>query len=107
MKNDPPSPSKSALPLSAIRKIASLSKLECNEEELNQFQKELSGIISHLQRLNKINTKNIDPLCHPLDVSNRLDCDETKNSLSIETIIKNAPKSERNFIEIPNIRETS
>ena len=104
MKNNPSS-SESGLSLEAIRKIASLSKLECNEEELHQFQNELSVIINHLQRLNKLNVENTEPLCHPLDVSNRVEFDEIKTSLSTEKIIKNAPKSEGNFIQIPNIRE--
>ena len=55
-----------------VRRVALLSRLELSDEEVAQFSTQLSDIVEYIEKLNELNTDNVQPLAHCLPVHNVL-----------------------------------
>ncbi len=88
-----------------VKKIASLSRLEFNEEELEKFTTDLSNIVDFANTLSEINVDGVKPTAHILDIKNVFRKDEIKESYDREEILKNAPDSEAGCVSVPKTVE--
>jgi aspartyl-tRNA(Asn)/glutamyl-tRNA(Gln) amidotransferase subunit C len=86
-----------------VIKIAILSKLEFNDDEIENFRSDLSEILNYMNELNELNTEGISPLFNVLDLDDVTRKDEVTDSLKQEEILKNAPDKDENFIIVPKI----
>lgn len=59
-----------------VKKIAHLARLSMQEDDLALFTPQLSGILEFVDQMNQASTNDIEPLAHPLDLSQRLRPDE-------------------------------
>ena len=59
-----------------VKKIATLSRIKIQEKEVEKFSKELSKIITWVEKLNEVETKNITPIANPSDIKIPLRKDE-------------------------------
>jgi aspartyl-tRNA(Asn)/glutamyl-tRNA(Gln) amidotransferase subunit C len=55
-----------------VRKIAHLAHLNLSENDIAVYTPQLSSILHFIEELNKADTANVEPLAHPLDISQRL-----------------------------------
>ena len=51
-----------------VKKIATLSRIKIEENEVERFSNELSKIISWVEKLNEVDTKDIIPITNPSDI---------------------------------------
>ena len=86
-----------------VIKIAVLSKLEFNDDEIESFRNDLSGILNHMEELNELDTTGVSPLFNVLDLHDVVREDKVKESLSLEDVLKNSPDKDENFIIVPKI----
>lgn len=86
-----------------VKHVAHLARLNFNEEEIEKFAYELDEIIGFAEQLNEIETSNIEPTSHVLDVRNVLREDEKKESLSSEDAMKNAPDQKDGQFKVPSV----
>ncbi|HET7421611.1 MAG TPA: Asp-tRNA(Asn)/Glu-tRNA(Gln) amidotransferase subunit GatC [Candidatus Dormibacteraeota bacterium] len=95
------------MPLSKdeVRHVALLARLglEPGEEEL--YAEQLSGILGHIDRLQKLNTDDIAPTAQVVEVASRLRDDEPRASLSQAEALANAPAQHDGFFRVPSIQE--
>jgi len=86
-----------------VKRLAQLAKLSLPEEQIPEMQKQLNSILGYMKRLNKIDTKGVQPLAHPLDIVNS--CREDKKQLSLppEQATKNAPQTQGNYFSVPRV----
>ena len=61
---------------SEIAYISSLSKLKMEDIEIDNFTRQISDILEMIQQLEKVNTDDIEPMAHPLNMKQRLRMDE-------------------------------
>lgn len=85
------------------QKLAELSRLEFNEHELSDIQKDLEQMIGFVEKLNEINTEGVTPLTHISEEENQLREDVVSPSIDIETALKNAPASNERFFTVPKV----
>ena len=85
------------------KKLAELSRLAFNEEELVSIQQDLEQIIGFVEKLNELDTKGIAPLTHVSDEANRLREDQVQGSIDIKDALKNAPASKDRFFTVPKV----
>jgi len=85
--------------------IAKLAKLQLSEEEIRQYQEQLSRILEYFKKLEELDTSNVEPMKHILDVHNVFRADEPEPSVSPEEALKNAPKRRDGFFEVPRVVE--
>ena len=86
-----------------VIKIAILSKLEFNDDEIENFRSDLSEILNYMNELNELDTEGIAPLFNVLDLDDITRKDEVTDSLKQEEVLKNAPDKDENFIIVPKI----
>ena len=86
-----------------VIKIAILSKLEFNDDEIESFRSDLSEILNYMNELNELDTEGISPLFNVLDLDDVTRKDEVRDSLKQEEVLKNAPDKDENFIIVPKI----
>lgn len=85
--------------------VARLARLELTEEEKKTFTVQLSQILSYMEKLNELDTRDVEPTAHVLDVSNVMRPDEPKDGLSQEQALANAPEKAAGFYKVPKIIE--
>jgi len=85
--------------------VAELARLEFKEEELEKFTEQLGNILEYIEQLSELNTDNVEPTSHVLDISTPLREDKVVEWLNTEEVLKNAPESEDNFFIVPQVIE--
>lgn len=93
------------LSLDEVKYVAQLARIEFSDEELEKFRTQLDAIIGYIEKMNELDTENVKPTSHVVDVNNVLREDEVGNSLPREEVLKNAPCSENGFFKVPKIIE--
>ncbi|MDG5785949.1 Asp-tRNA(Asn)/Glu-tRNA(Gln) amidotransferase subunit GatC [Evansella sp. AB-P1] len=88
-----------------VKHVANLARLEFSEKEIELFAKQLDDIISYAEQLNELDTENVEPTSHVLDVKNVLREDEVKPSLDQKDVMKNAPDHEDGQFKVPSVLE--
>lgn len=83
--------------------IANLAKLKFNDDELENFTHQLNEILSYMDKLNELNTDNVEPLSHPIENQNVFREDEVKSSIDREDALKNAPEKTDEFFIVPKV----
>lgn len=86
-----------------VKKIASLAKLNLSDDEINEMQKDMSGILEYMDKLNTLNTDNVEPLSYPVDIKNVFREDIPGESLDREEALKNAPARTEEFFKVPKV----
>lgn len=86
-----------------VKKIAELARLEFNENELENYTHEMNKILEYVEKLNEIDTSNIEPLSHPVENTNVFREDKNKESVNREEALKNAPDSNSEYFKVPKV----
>ena len=77
--------------------------LEPGDEEF--YAEQLSGILSHIDRLQELDTEDIPPTAQVVEIASRLRDDEPRPSLTQEEALANAPNKVGGFFRVPAIQE--
>ena len=89
--------------LKDVEHIAELARLKFSEEELESFTHQLNQILEYVEKLNELDTENVEPLSHPVEGNNAFREDELKPSINREEALKNAPDSDDEFFKVPKV----
>ena len=55
-----------------IKKIAHLARININENEAKKVSAKLEGILGLIDQMTQVNTENIEPMAHALDIKQPL-----------------------------------
>ena len=88
-----------------VERVAHLARLELTEEEIEEFTGQLSDILGHAEKLNELDTEDVEPMAHVLPVKNVFREDEVRESLDREEALANAPQKEKGMFKVPQIVE--
>jgi len=86
-----------------VKYIANLAKLSFDENELVNFTTQFNEILSFFEKLNELDTENVEPLSHPIPNENVFREDKVVNSLEREQALKNAPDADEEFFKVPKV----
>ena len=86
-----------------VNYIAKLAKLEFKEKELMDLAKDLNEILGYMDKLNELDTENIEPLSYPIKENNVFREDELKDSATSESALLNAPDATEHFFKVPKV----
>ena len=84
-----------------IEKLESLSKIKLNENEKQKCSEDIEKIISFMNILNEVDTKDVEALSHAFNIKNVMREDETVPSIKNSDVLKNAPNSEKGCFKVP------
>ncbi|MBP9120295.1 MAG: Asp-tRNA(Asn)/Glu-tRNA(Gln) amidotransferase subunit GatC [Ignavibacterium sp.] len=86
-----------------VEKIAELARLKFTDKELENFTPQMNEILSYMDKLNELDTENVNPLSHPVEQTNVFREDELKLSISTENALKNAPSKDEHHFKVPKV----
>jgi aspartyl-tRNA(Asn)/glutamyl-tRNA(Gln) amidotransferase subunit C len=86
-----------------VEKIAELARLKFTDKELENFTPQMNEILSYMDKLNELDTENVNPLSHPVEQTNVFREDELKPSISTENTLKNAPLKDEHHFKVPKV----
>ena len=86
-----------------IEYTAELSSLYVSDEEKKQYAAQLSQIISYVEKINKLDTSNVEPTDHIAELKNVFRADTVLPSIDPEAIKAIAPEFDRGHIVVPKI----
>lgn len=85
--------------------VANLARLRLNEEETEMISKDMNQILEYMELLNQIDTTDVEPLEHVIEVAQSLRKDDPKSPLDHEDALKNAPDADSHYFRVPRVIE--
>ncbi len=82
--------------------VARLARLSLTTEEVDRMSGELSGILSHIEKIGELELEGVPPTSHVVEVTNALRADEPRPSWPREEILDAAPSVRDNGFEVPS-----
>lgn len=88
-----------------VRYIANLAKLHLSDEEVDSLAGDMNRILGYMDLLNEVDTSDVEPLDHVVEMESRLRKDEAKTPLSHDDAMKNAPDADSDYFRVPKVIE--
>ena len=86
-----------------VKEIAQLARLKIDDSEVQQTTAELNNILNLMAELNEIDTEHVEPMAHPLDMSQRLREDVVSETDLSEEFQAIAPKTGKQHFLVPTV----
>ena len=93
------------LTIEEIKQISVLTRIAMTDNELDLMRTQMSAILDSVAILNEVDTENVEPTGHSVDVKSVMSDDEKQDSLTQEETLLNAPQREGSFIRIRAVLE--
>lgn len=82
-----------------IKHVAKLAKLNLTDKEVERFVDQLSPILDYVNKLNELDTKDVEPTSHPIsELKNRFQEEGMDEALDIEDVTRNAKEKNGNYV---------
>ena len=88
-----------------VNHIAHLSRLEIQEDEVDGYIEKLEKVVDLFNELNSVDTENIKPTYHVLDLVNEFREDVAQEGMNREEVLKNSKETEAGQFKVPTIIE--
>jgi aspartyl-tRNA(Asn)/glutamyl-tRNA(Gln) amidotransferase subunit C len=88
-----------------VQKIAHLARLAVTDEEKQSVSSDLSNILGLVEQMEQVNTAGIEPMSHPLHMTQRLRADEVTQVDQREKFQAIAPAVENGLYLVPKVIE--
>ncbi len=92
-----------ALTKSEIESIAHLARLQVSDDEIADYVEKLSSIIDLVDELGKLDTTDVVPMAHPLDMRQRLRVDEVTETDHRDDYQQNSAAVGHGFYRVPKV----
>ena len=86
-----------------ISKLARLSKLKFNEDEMKLISNDLSKMLEFINQLQDLDTEGIDPLIHVNEEINNWREDQVQGMISQEEALSNSPVKDGTYFKLPKV----
>ena len=94
-----------ALDKSEVEKIAHLAKLHISDADAEEVTTRITDILALIDQMKSVDTDNVEPQAHPLDVAQRLRADEITAEVNRDQLQKLVPESEDGLYLVPKVLE--
>lgn len=90
-----------------VRYVAELAHLELTDQEVKQFLPQLDSILEYVQKLNELDTREIEPMAQVTAgaAKPQLRGDEPRPAFTPEIALANAPAPSAGFFQVPRVIE--
>ncbi len=86
-----------------VEKVSLLARLRLSPAELDTMTEQLSQIVEYVEQLSQLDTENVEPMAHAIDVANVFDDDEPRGSFDREAMLANAPSRDDECYLVPAV----
>lgn len=88
-----------------IEYVGILAKLELSGEEREQAKKDMGRMLDYIDKLNELDTSDVEPMSHVFPVNNVFREDIVTNRDEREKTLKNAPAQKDGAFKVPRTVE--
>jgi aspartyl-tRNA(Asn)/glutamyl-tRNA(Gln) amidotransferase subunit C len=86
-----------------VEKVALLGRLRLSPEELDRMTAQLGAIVGYVDLLAELNTDDVEPMAHAVELTNVFRADEERPSLPVAEALANAPDQDGQFYLVPAV----
>ena len=86
-----------------VDEIAHLARLEFEAEAKTEIIKDMNNMLKFVEKLNELNTDNVQPLIYMTEESNVMREDEAKVTITQQEALKNAPKHDSDYFKVSKV----
>lgn len=86
-----------------VKKVAALARLEVADKDVPTYERELASIFEMIQKIQEIDTSNIEPMSHPKDIELRLRLDQVTEPDQRAELQQIAPATENGLYLVPKV----
>ena len=91
--------------LKTIKHISKLSRISVDDAKADKLAGDLNSIFDFIEKLNELNTDNVEPLTSVAEITLKLRADEVKSKNIRNHILKNSPEENEDFFVVPRVVE--
>ncbi|HEX9263107.1 MAG TPA: Asp-tRNA(Asn)/Glu-tRNA(Gln) amidotransferase subunit GatC [Candidatus Binatia bacterium] len=88
-----------------VQQVALLARLRLTPEEEVRLTEQLDSILGYMDKLNQIDTADVEPFSHAVNIENTLREDRVTNQPNADALLANAPDRDATFFKVPKIIE--
>lgn len=86
-----------------VKYVADLAHLQLTEEESESLVNDMNQILDYMTALEEVDTSEVEPLEHVIDLEYRLRDDKALEPLSHADALKNAPDADTDYFRVPRV----
>ena len=86
-----------------VRYVAKLARLRLEQEEIARMTSELGKILGHIDKMSELDTADVPPTAHVLDIVNVARADRPRPSLGPAEALRNAPAVSDDCFRVPRM----
>lgn len=90
-----------------VEKIAELARLDLTANETDLFTEQLSSIIGYVEKLNELDTGDVQPMSHCVPAGGDTEYakrdDQVHASLGQKIAVENVPDTEAGYFRVPRV----
>ena len=88
-----------------VQRVAVLARLRLTPEEQSSLTDELDRILGYMDKLNQLDTADVDLFSHAANITNTPREDRVTNRPNADALLANAPDRDGTFFKVPKIIE--
>jgi aspartyl-tRNA(Asn)/glutamyl-tRNA(Gln) amidotransferase subunit C len=86
-----------------VEKVALLGRLRLSSQELDTMTAQLGAVVAYVQQLSELNTDDVEPMAHAVELTNVFRPDEIQPSLERTAALANAPHHDGECYLVPAV----
>ncbi len=95
--------SSKSIDIKDVEHMANLARLEISSERSKLFASQFGNILSYMDALSLVETKDVEPLYSPITFDATLREDVTTNKADRSEVLSNSPKADEQYFVVPRI----
>jgi aspartyl-tRNA(Asn)/glutamyl-tRNA(Gln) amidotransferase subunit C len=94
-----------AVDTATVRRIAHLSRIAVQDEEVAHLQSELNAILDFVEQLRGVDVEGVEPMTSVMPMQLKKREDQVTDGFIADEIVANAPRREDHFFVVPKVVE--
>ncbi|HUY92307.1 MAG TPA: Asp-tRNA(Asn)/Glu-tRNA(Gln) amidotransferase subunit GatC [Pirellulales bacterium] len=86
-----------------VEKVSLLARLRLSETELETLTAQLGQVVDYMDLLGELDTENVEPMAHAVEISNVFRDDELRPSFDRAEMLARAPHADGEFYLVPAV----
>lgn len=88
-----------------VLELADLARLRLDPEEVERMRRDLDAILGYVEKLSELDTTQVPPTAHVLDISTPLRLDRVAGVPPVKEVVRNAPQHDESSMIVPKVIE--
>ncbi|MBI4430720.1 MAG: Asp-tRNA(Asn)/Glu-tRNA(Gln) amidotransferase subunit GatC [Candidatus Omnitrophica bacterium] len=91
------------MPAFDIDRVAELARIRLKSDERAKLEKDLQSIIQYVEKLRELNTEEVEPTSHVLNLENVMKEYTPRDAKVSAHVLQHAPVAEQPYFKVPKV----